>query len=157
MGEYFYAGTAEDLKKVYEGLSSRMLARTAEAALAALRSQYPDATIVAGGTDVGLWVTKQLRDLSPVAFLSGVRDLQQIEEQGMKDLGDIAAWVPGLHVVDQGGLTVRACGRGDRKTVRGGWAPRSALVLRRTALRAAPWRGSPTRATSLYRWARSRS
>lgn len=42
----------------------------------------PDATLIAGATDVGLWVTKQLRDLAPVAFLNGVTDLQQIERQG---------------------------------------------------------------------------
>ena len=37
----------------------------------------PDATIVAGSTDVGLWVTKQMRDISPVVFighLDGLRD-----------------------------------------------------------------------------------
>ena len=28
----------------------------------------PDATLIAGATDVGLWVTKHLADLSPVAF-----------------------------------------------------------------------------------------
>jgi xanthine dehydrogenase small subunit len=42
----------------------------------------PDATLIAGATDVGLWVTKQLRDLSPVAFLNSVKDLQAIERQG---------------------------------------------------------------------------
>ncbi len=42
----------------------------------------PDATLIAGATDVGLWVTKQLRDLAPVAFLNGVTDLQAIERQG---------------------------------------------------------------------------
>ncbi len=42
----------------------------------------PNATLIAGATDVGLWVTKQLRDLAPVAFLNGVTDLQQIERQG---------------------------------------------------------------------------
>ncbi len=42
----------------------------------------PDAVLIAGATDVGLWVTKQLRDLKPVAFLNGVRDLQGIEVQG---------------------------------------------------------------------------
>ena len=41
--------------------------------------QNPDATLIAGATDVGLWVTKQLRDLGPVAFLNAVTDLQQIE------------------------------------------------------------------------------
>ena len=42
----------------------------------------PDAVLVAGATDVGLWVTKQLRDLRPVAFLGGVEDLKGIEVQG---------------------------------------------------------------------------
>jgi xanthine dehydrogenase small subunit len=42
----------------------------------------PDAVLVAGATDVGLWVTKQLRDLRPVAFLSGVEDLKGIEARG---------------------------------------------------------------------------
>jgi xanthine dehydrogenase small subunit len=47
--------------------------------LAAWYLDNPDATLIAGATDVGLWVTKDLRDLAPVAFLSGVRDLQRIE------------------------------------------------------------------------------
>lgn len=42
----------------------------------------PDAVLVAGATDVGLWVTKQLRDLAPVAFLGGVEDLKGVEVQG---------------------------------------------------------------------------
>jgi xanthine dehydrogenase small subunit len=42
----------------------------------------PEATLIAGATDVGLWVTKELRDLSPVAFLNGVEDLKGIEVQG---------------------------------------------------------------------------
>ena len=41
--------------------------------------QNPDATLIAGATDVGLWVTKQLRDLGPIAFLNAITDLQQIE------------------------------------------------------------------------------
>ncbi|WP_323785817.1 xanthine dehydrogenase small subunit [Thalassovita sp.] len=40
----------------------------------------PDATLIAGATDVGLWVTKQMRDPGPVAFLNRCRDLQRIEE-----------------------------------------------------------------------------
>ncbi|MDO5611734.1 MAG: xanthine dehydrogenase small subunit [Paracoccus sp. (in: a-proteobacteria)] len=38
--------------------------------LAALLLEHPQATIVAGATDVGLWVTKHLRDISP-AILTG--------------------------------------------------------------------------------------
>ncbi len=39
---------------------------------------HPDATLIAGATDVGLWVTKQLRALMPVAFLNGCHDLKEI-------------------------------------------------------------------------------
>ncbi|MCU0908771.1 MAG: xanthine dehydrogenase small subunit [Rhodobacteraceae bacterium] len=39
----------------------------------------PDATLIAGATDVGLWVTKQMRDLPKVAFLSGLTDLRGVE------------------------------------------------------------------------------
>jgi xanthine dehydrogenase small subunit len=43
---------------------------------------HPEATLIAGATDVGLWVTKGLRDLAPVAFLGGVADLKGIEARG---------------------------------------------------------------------------
>ena len=39
----------------------------------------PEATLIAGATDVGLWVTKQLRDLAPVIFLGAIAELQRIE------------------------------------------------------------------------------
>lgn len=51
-------------------------------ALAAWYADNPDATLIAGATDVGLWVTKSLADLAPVAFLSGVPDLSFIRENG---------------------------------------------------------------------------
>jgi xanthine dehydrogenase small subunit len=47
--------------------------------LATWYAAHPDATLVAGATDVGLWVTKQFRDLGPVAFLNRVADLRRIE------------------------------------------------------------------------------
>jgi xanthine dehydrogenase small subunit len=51
-------------------------------ALAEWYLAHPDAVLVAGATDVGLWVTKQLRELKPVAFLGGVEDLKGIEVRG---------------------------------------------------------------------------
>ncbi|MBU2960529.1 xanthine dehydrogenase small subunit [Citreicella sp. C3M06] len=48
-------------------------------ALAALYAERPEAVLVAGATDVGLWVTKQLRDLSGVIFLNRCADLQRID------------------------------------------------------------------------------
>ena len=46
--------------------------------LAAWYLANPDGRLIAGATDVGLWVTKQLRDLGPVAFIAGVDDLRGI-------------------------------------------------------------------------------
>lgn len=40
----------------------------------------PAATVVAGSTDVGLWVTKQMRDISPVIFMAGLDELKGISE-----------------------------------------------------------------------------
>jgi xanthine dehydrogenase small subunit len=48
-------------------------------ALADWYAEHPEATLVAGATDVGLWVTKGFRDLGPVAFLNRCHDLRQIE------------------------------------------------------------------------------
>ncbi len=48
--------------------------------LAALLSDHPDAQILAGGTDVGLWVTKEHRRLDTVIYLGNVRDLQTVTE-----------------------------------------------------------------------------
>ena len=50
--------------------------------LARWYAAHPDATLIAGATDVGLWVTKDLRDLGPVAFLSGIGELRRIDRQG---------------------------------------------------------------------------
>ncbi|PHQ78638.1 MAG: xanthine dehydrogenase small subunit [Thalassobium sp.] len=46
--------------------------------LAAWYWEHPDGTLVAGATDVGLWVTKQFRDLGEVAFLNRCADLRGI-------------------------------------------------------------------------------
>ena len=47
--------------------------------LAALYRQHPTARILAGGTDVGLWVTKQLRELPQIIYLGNVIELQRID------------------------------------------------------------------------------
>lgn len=62
-----------------------------EDALAAWYEAHPDGTLIAGATDVGLWVTKQLRELEHVAFLGKCRDLQRITRE--KDALHIGAGV----------------------------------------------------------------
>ncbi|MCJ2179025.1 xanthine dehydrogenase small subunit [Novosphingobium album (ex Hu et al. 2023)] len=48
--------------------------------LASLLAKHPEARLIAGATDVGLWVTKGLRSLGTVIFLGSVADLAAIEE-----------------------------------------------------------------------------
>ena len=50
------------------------------AELAALRVANPDARLLAGGTDIGLWVTKQFRDLGDVISILEIDELKQVVE-----------------------------------------------------------------------------
>ena len=47
-------------------------------ALADWALAHPKGTLIAGATDVGLWVTKQFRDLGDVAFLHGIPELRAV-------------------------------------------------------------------------------
>ncbi|WP_292285668.1 xanthine dehydrogenase small subunit [Marivita sp.] len=47
--------------------------------LATAYAERPDATLIAGATDVGLWVTKSLRNLDDVIFLNRCQELQRID------------------------------------------------------------------------------
>lgn len=92
-------------------------------ALATLLAQYPEARIVAGATDVGLWVTKKLIDLETVIFVGDVAELGTIVEtdQGLTiggavryadahaalarlspDLGELVRRIGGLQVRNAG-------------------------------------------------------
>ncbi|MEL6825034.1 MAG: xanthine dehydrogenase small subunit [Pseudomonadota bacterium] len=53
-----------------------------EAELLDLLAQHPDATLVAGATDVGLWVTKQHRLLQTTISLHQINQLQTMEQDG---------------------------------------------------------------------------
>jgi xanthine dehydrogenase small subunit len=50
--------------------------------LTRLAAQHPDATIVSGATDVGLWVTKQLRVLPKIIHTFAVNEMHEIENTG---------------------------------------------------------------------------
>ncbi|MEL6958909.1 MAG: xanthine dehydrogenase small subunit [Pseudomonadota bacterium] len=72
--------------------------------LARWYADHPDATLIAGATDVGLWVTKDFRDLGEVAFLNQCTDLKQIEDGGdslrvgaMATMTDVLAAIRPLH------------------------------------------------------------
>jgi xanthine dehydrogenase small subunit len=63
--------------------------------LAALYEQHPDATLIAGATDVGLWVTKKQKTLPTVISVSEVADLRYV-----RDLGDRLEIGAGARYVD---------------------------------------------------------
>ncbi|UOA29002.1 xanthine dehydrogenase small subunit [Pseudosulfitobacter sp. DSM 107133] len=50
--------------------------------LAAALLEYPDATLIAGATDVGLWVTKFLRPIGPAIFLGHLDALKAVQVKG---------------------------------------------------------------------------
>jgi xanthine dehydrogenase small subunit len=52
------------------------------AELARLRLERPEARLLAGGTDIGLWVTKQFRDLGEVLWLGDVAELRRLHVDG---------------------------------------------------------------------------
>jgi xanthine dehydrogenase small subunit len=80
-------GLSPDRPELVEGLASTSSARTEPAylaptklsALLAARAAHPKAQIVAGCTDVGLWVTKLHMQFEQVIDVTGVEELRRIE------------------------------------------------------------------------------
>jgi xanthine dehydrogenase small subunit len=71
----------DDGDDLFTGTSERFFAAPASIeALAALYAKHPDAILVAGATDVGLWVTKQMRDLGKIIWLGRVKGLDTITD-----------------------------------------------------------------------------
>ena len=75
-----------------------------EDALAALAARYPDATLVAGATDVGLWITKQLRELPRIVHTGRVASLHEVRERTDRvEIGAAATYAeaePALRALD---------------------------------------------------------
>ncbi|MCE3603357.1 xanthine dehydrogenase small subunit [Massilia sp. P8910] len=56
--------------------------------LVRIRADKPNAVLLAGSTDIGLWVTKQMRELGDIIYLGHVDALKQVTQQdGMIDIG----------------------------------------------------------------------
>ncbi|MDB5434304.1 MAG: FAD-binding molybdopterin dehydrogenase, partial [Phenylobacterium sp.] len=70
----------ESLEVEHKG--RRFLAPRTASELAAAVEAHPDGAILAGGTDVGLWVTKQHRTLPTVISLNEVAELRRVEDLG---------------------------------------------------------------------------
>jgi len=66
------------LKSAPTSSDAAVFAPSTTADLAAWYQANPDATLVGGATDVGLWVTKRLRDLGKVCFIGQVADMRGV-------------------------------------------------------------------------------
>jgi xanthine dehydrogenase small subunit len=62
------------------GAVRRFFAPRSVAELARVAGEHPDAVFLAGATDVGLWVTKQLRFLPTVISVASVAELQTLKQ-----------------------------------------------------------------------------
>jgi len=111
-----------DDQDVFVGSEDRFFAAPASLdSLADLYEAHPTATIVAGATDVGLWINKQLQDLPKIIHIGRVRGFHDIEDTGYELLIGAAATYtevePWLKAVDPDlGELVRRLGA---KQVRG--------------------------------------
>ncbi len=81
--EFDHAGLKQSLQAIsrtsslaIEHKGRRFFSPKTLAELLKLRAAYPKATILAGSTDVGLWVNKQFRDLGDIIFVGEVAELK---------------------------------------------------------------------------------
>ena len=89
-----------DAMLVVEHWGKRFFAPRSTDELAAVCAENPEATILAGGTDIGLWVTKQHRDLKTIIYTGNVSELCDIvvDEQGI-DIGAAASLSDAMQVI----------------------------------------------------------
>ena len=78
--------TDDDL--ALEATGTRYFALRSIEALSRLLERHPEATLVSGATDVGLWVTKQHRRLDPVIYLGDIDALKRLSlSDGLLEIG----------------------------------------------------------------------
>ncbi len=71
----------DDGADVFAGNKKSFVALPSNAdTLATLAADHPEAIIVAGATDVGLWVTKQLREFPKIIHVGKIKTLQEVED-----------------------------------------------------------------------------
>jgi xanthine dehydrogenase small subunit len=114
----------DDKADVFVGDEASFFAAPAnEQSFARLYVQHPDATIVAGATDVGLWITKKLAPLPKIIHVGRVAELDTIEQApagiALGAVVSLAHATPALGAIDPdvaevmrrfGSMQVRAAG-----------------------------------------------
>lgn len=81
----------------YETAAGKFFAPVTAAELADILAQYPNAYMLSGGTDVGLWVTKFHMDLPVIVYTGNIADLRDVKEtdEGL-DIGAAVTYSEGF-------------------------------------------------------------
>ncbi len=93
-------GRKQGLELEYEG--RRFYAPRSIDELCQLLDRYPDAVMVAGGTDVGLWITKQLQIINTLIYIANVPELQRLEinkEQACLEIGAAVSYTDAMETL----------------------------------------------------------
>ena len=90
---------APALRSVGPGGAELIAPRTL-AEFAAARLAHPEATLLAGSTDIGLWVNKMFRDLPRLLSIGAVDELKRVETQaGVLSIGAAASLEDAWHAL----------------------------------------------------------
>ncbi len=66
-----------------------------------LYQYHPDSVLLSGGTDIGLWITKQLRDLPKIIWIGRIQELSTIEDKGdYVDFGAAVTYANAQRILD---------------------------------------------------------
>ncbi len=76
------AGLHDDATVEIAGAKSRLFAPASVADFASLYAEHSDAVVLAGGTDAGLWITKELKRPKILISLARLDELRRIEDAG---------------------------------------------------------------------------
>jgi xanthine dehydrogenase small subunit len=101
--------------------------------LAEVLEATPDATVVAGSTDVGLWITKFMRSISPAVFIANLDELRRVEVgPGSAMTSSSRCSTPSSRIspTSGGGSAAGRCGRWARSAATSPTARRSATHRR---------------------------
>ncbi len=78
---------------VLDSAGGKWFSPRTEAALAQCLAAHPDARMVAGLTDVGLWSTKQLKSFDKLIYVGDIRSLKQIKSSARAlEVGAAVTW-----------------------------------------------------------------
>ena len=105
-GEAEVARALKDMQRAdgfeYQAAGVDFHAPRTAAAFSRLAAAHPDAWILAGGTDVGLWINKALQTTRTLLYTGEVAELNAISEhEGMLDIGAAVSLEDAVHALNR--------------------------------------------------------